>query len=97
MTTHSRRYVARRGGVNRPSRGGPLEGSPSRGRSGLLRLLVGLRDLGLELVEDLNDFQLVARYDPAGVNGLKPTDRSHIARVRVRGPLAKLSGESPNG
>jgi len=41
--------------------------------------------LGLELVEDLNDFQLVERYDPAGVNGLKPADRSHIARVLVRG------------
>ncbi len=31
-----------------------------------------IRHLGLELVEDLNDFQLVERYDPAGVNGLKP-------------------------
>jgi hypothetical protein len=28
----------------------------------------------------------VARYDPAGVNGLRPTHRSHIARVRLRGP-----------
>jgi O-methyltransferase involved in polyketide biosynthesis len=44
-----------------------------------------IRHLGLELVEDLNDFQLVERYDPAGVNGLKPADRSHIARVLVRG------------
>jgi len=44
-----------------------------------------IRHLGLELVEDLNDFQLVERYDPAGVNGLKPADRSHIARVFVRG------------
>jgi methyltransferase (TIGR00027 family) len=44
-----------------------------------------IRHLGLELVEDLNDFQLVDRYDPAGVNGLKPADRSHIARVMVRG------------
>ena len=56
-----------------------------------------MRDCGLELVEDLNDFQLVARYDPAGVNGLKPTDRSHVARVRVRGPRARLAGESANG
>ncbi len=44
-----------------------------------------IRHLGLELMEDLNDFQLVERYDSAGVNGLKPTDRSHIARVLVRG------------
>lgn len=56
-----------------------------------------IRHLGLELVEDLNDFQLVERYDPAGVNGLKPTDRSHLARVRVRAPLAKLSADSANG
>ncbi len=48
-----------------------------------------IRYLGLELVEDLNDFQLVERYDPAGVNGLKPTDRSHIARVLVRGAAQK--------
>jgi O-methyltransferase involved in polyketide biosynthesis len=54
-----------------------------------------MRDLGLELEEDLNDFQLVARYDPAGVNSLKPTDRSHIASVRV--PLGKLAGPSVNG
>ncbi len=44
-----------------------------------------IRHLGLELVEDLNDFQLVERYDPAGVNGLKAVDRSHIARVLVCG------------
>ena len=56
-----------------------------------------IRDLGLELEEDLNDFQLVARYDPAGVNGLKPTDRSHIARVCVRGARGELSGKNENG
>jgi len=56
-----------------------------------------IRGLGLELEEDLNDFQLVARYDPAGVNGLKPTDRSHIASVRVRGPCGELSGANSNG
>jgi O-methyltransferase involved in polyketide biosynthesis len=44
-----------------------------------------IRHLGLELVEDMNEFQLVERYDSAGVNGLKPADRSHIARVLVRG------------
>jgi methyltransferase (TIGR00027 family) len=44
-----------------------------------------IRHLGLVLVEDLNDFQLLERYDPEDVNGLKPADRSHIARVLVRG------------
>ena len=29
--------------------------------------------------------QLAERYDPAGVNGLEPVDRSHVARVRVCG------------
>jgi methyltransferase (TIGR00027 family) len=43
--------------------------------------------LGLALEEDLNDIQLVERYDPAGKNGLKPAGRSHIARVRVLGAL----------
>jgi methyltransferase (TIGR00027 family) len=44
-----------------------------------------IRGLGLDLEEDLSEYQLVARYDPAGVNHLKPTERSHVARVRVRG------------
>lgn len=44
-----------------------------------------LSDVGLELEEDLNEFQMVERYDPEGRNGLKPADRSHVARVRVRG------------
>ena len=43
-----------------------------------------LGDVGLDLVEDVNEFQLVERYDPAGVNALKPADRSHVARARVR-------------
>lgn len=43
-----------------------------------------IRPLGMELVEDLNDFQLVERYDPAGVNGLKPAHQSHIARALLR-------------
>jgi methyltransferase (TIGR00027 family) len=44
-----------------------------------------LSNVGLELEEDLNEFQMVERYDPEGRNGLKPADRSHVARVRVRG------------
>jgi methyltransferase (TIGR00027 family) len=44
-----------------------------------------IRPLGLQLMEDMNDFQLVQRYDPAAVNGLKPVDRSHVARVLVHG------------
>jgi methyltransferase (TIGR00027 family) len=48
-----------------------------------------IQGLGLDLEEDLSEFQLVARYDPAGVNRLKPTERSHVARVRVRGPRGK--------
>jgi methyltransferase (TIGR00027 family) len=41
--------------------------------------------LGLALEEDLDEFQMVERYDPAGLNGLTPSRRSHVARVRVRG------------
>jgi methyltransferase (TIGR00027 family) len=43
-----------------------------------------LRALGLDLIEDLDDVQLVARLDPQGRNGLRPSKRSRIARVRVR-------------
>jgi methyltransferase (TIGR00027 family) len=43
-----------------------------------------LKGLGLDLLEDLNDVQLVARLDPQGRNGLRPASRSRIARVRVR-------------
>ena len=39
--------------------------------------------LGLELQEDLKEFELVKRYDPDGINGLKPADRSHVALVRT--------------
>jgi len=56
-----------------------------------------IRALGLDLEEDLDEFALVARYDPAGVNRLKPTHRSHIARVRVRGPRGTLSSGGVNG
>ena len=46
-----------------------------------------LREIGLELEEDLNDIQILDRFDPSGANGLLPTATSHIARVRVLGSL----------
>ena len=42
-----------------------------------------LRECGLELLEDLDDVQLLARYDSAGVNGLKALSVSRNARCRV--------------
>jgi methyltransferase (TIGR00027 family) len=42
-----------------------------------------LREVGLELVEDLNEFQMAERFDPTDRNGLRPIDRSHVALVRV--------------
>lgn len=46
-------------------------------------LRADLDALGLKLQEDLNEFELVKRYDPDGINGLKPADRSHVALVRT--------------
>ena len=46
-------------------------------------LAVELHAIGLELIEDRDDTQLVARYDPQGLNGLRPSARSRITRVRV--------------
>jgi methyltransferase (TIGR00027 family) len=43
-----------------------------------------LQEAGLELLEDLNGDQMVARYDPDGVNGLQSNSLAHIAHVRVR-------------
>ena len=40
--------------------------------------------VGLELTEDLVDSDVVARYDPRGVNKLRPATHSHIARASVR-------------
>ena len=40
--------------------------------------------LGFELLEDLSDSDLVARYDPRGHNTLRSSGHSRIARVRVR-------------
>jgi methyltransferase (TIGR00027 family) len=40
--------------------------------------------LGFDLLDDLDDVHLVARLDPEGRNGLRPSGRSRIARARVR-------------
>jgi methyltransferase (TIGR00027 family) len=42
-----------------------------------------LQAIGLELMDDRDDNQLVAGYDPQGLNGLRSSNRSRIARVRV--------------
>jgi methyltransferase (TIGR00027 family) len=42
-----------------------------------------LMESGLQLIEDLDGHQSVARYDPKGLNGLKPAGAAHIARARV--------------
>ena len=47
-------------------------------------LAAELGALGLEMLEDLNDVELVAHLDPQGINGLRPNHRSRIARARVR-------------
>ncbi|PIF77041.1 methyltransferase (TIGR00027 family) [Variovorax sp. 54] len=40
-----------------------------------------LRDTGFALQEDLDGHQALARYDPAGLNGLRPAGAAHVARV----------------
>lgn len=42
-----------------------------------------LQSVGLQLLEDLNGDQMVARYDGAGVNGLQSNGAAHIAHTRV--------------
>lgn len=44
-----------------------------------------LHDVGFDLLEDLNDSQVVERYDPHGLNGLEPAPHSRIAHARVTG------------
>ncbi len=44
-----------------------------------------LHAVGLTLLEDLEDFQVVDRYDPRGLNVLKPLKHSRIAHARVVG------------
>jgi methyltransferase (TIGR00027 family) len=43
-----------------------------------------LHAVGLELIEDLDDVAVIARYDAKGVNGLKPHAFSHVVHARVR-------------
>ncbi|WPG38902.1 class I SAM-dependent methyltransferase [Variovorax sp. EBFNA2] len=42
-----------------------------------------LRGTGLELLEDIDGHAALARYDPAGRNGLQPAGAAHIAHARV--------------
>ena len=79
-------HVARQAALKRVVTGGD-QSKIRRNPVGATGRVVGLQDIqaGLELEEDLNEFQMVERYDPEGRNGLKPADRSHVARVRVRG------------
>lgn len=41
-----------------------------------------LRDLGLSLLEDVNGEDLVARYDPAGLNALQGAAEAHVVHAR---------------
>ena len=49
------------------------------------RLPEGLRDTGLDLLEDLNGAQMRERYDQGRVDTLCPEPTAHIARARVEG------------
>lgn len=51
-------------------------------------LVQDLHGVGLTLLEDLSDTQLVERYDPQGLNQLRTTPFSRAAHARVRGPAA---------
>jgi len=42
-----------------------------------------LATIGLHLIEDFADSQLVARYDPKDANGLRPSSHSHVARASL--------------
>lgn len=42
-----------------------------------------LRGTGFDLLEDIDGHAALARYDPAGRNGLQPADAAHIAHARV--------------
>lgn len=48
-------------------------------------LAADLGAVGLELLEDVDEYEMVKRFDPAGANGLKPAGRSHVALVRTGG------------
>jgi methyltransferase (TIGR00027 family) len=47
------------------------------------QLRADLDSVGLELIEDLDDVAVIARYDAEGVNGLKPHAFSHVVRARI--------------
>ncbi len=47
------------------------------------QLAQDLHEVGFTLIEDLGDHQLVERYDPRGLNQLRATSFSSIARARV--------------
>jgi methyltransferase (TIGR00027 family) len=47
------------------------------------RLSDDLRSVGFELAEDLQDVELVRRYDGTGINCLQATAQSHIARACI--------------
>jgi methyltransferase (TIGR00027 family) len=46
-------------------------------------LALDLHRVGFDLLEDLDDARVVERYDPRGLNGLKPAPHSRIAHARV--------------
>jgi methyltransferase (TIGR00027 family) len=46
-------------------------------------LAAELSDVGLQLLEDLDGNQMVARYDRAGANGLQSNEAAHIAHARI--------------
>ena len=49
------------------------------------KLEAQLRDIGLELEEDLDDLEIIERCDPTNRNELRSSSISRIARVRVMG------------
>jgi hypothetical protein len=48
-----------------------------------------LRGVGFELEEDLDNTELLARYDPRGVNGMEAFWSSRIAWALVGGGVAR--------
>jgi methyltransferase (TIGR00027 family) len=47
-----------------------------------------LRRLGMRLLEDCSDADLLRRYDPEGLDGLSGNEVSRIAHARIEGPPA---------
>jgi hypothetical protein len=42
-----------------------------------------LSGVGLALIEDVTGPEALARYDPAGRNGLRPSTMAHLAHART--------------